>query len=331
MSAEALGANLLREVKVEGLDELLRTLRFNNLPQEHQTYTNVPAIDKILNIFTSAQNHPNNQHQSPVLELVGSSPCSGKTQLLYHIITRLLLPLSYNNIPLAGKNTAIILLDLRSNFSLLRLRDVISNYIRSCLPQDVPPLEKESIIALIHDLLHHLHVFRPQSSASFLSTLQSVEKYVLDLQAHISANRTVGAVVISGIDAFIHQDRLEDVDGGHQHSPNNSTKNPLSIPHSHQRFRDIIAQLRNIQHIFSTPVIATSLAFASLSYHHLSNGQQVPILPSHLPPPWRNFVTVRLICGRERVRKFQYGVSVLEVQGREAAMRQEAVEKGNFA
>ncbi|KAL9610443.1 MAG: hypothetical protein Q9204_009080, partial [Flavoplaca sp. TL-2023a] len=330
MSAEALGTNLLREVKVEGLDELLRTLRSNNLRQENQIYTNVPAIDKILNIFTSAQNHPNNQHQHPVLELVGSSPCSGKTQLLYHIITRLLLPPSYNNIPLAGKSTAIILFDLRSNFSLLRLRDIITHYIHSCLPQDVPPLEKEPSIALIRDSLLHLHIFRPQSSASFLSTLQNVEKYILDIRAHISANRTVGAVIISGIDAFIHQDRLEDVDGGHQHSPPSFTKTPSSIPYSHQRFRDIIAHLRNLQHTFSTPIIATSSALSSLSYHRLSNGQQVPILPSHLPPPWRNYVTVRLICERERVRKFQYGVSVLEVQGREAAMRQEAVEKGRF-
>ncbi|KAI4270501.1 MAG: hypothetical protein LQ337_006632 [Flavoplaca oasis] len=218
MSAEALGTNLLREVKVEGLDELLRALRYNHLPRGDQTYTNVPAIDKILNIFTSAQNHPNKQHQPPVLELVGSSPCSGKTQLLYHIIARLLLPTSYNSIPLSGKNTAIILFDLRSNFPLLRLRDIITNYIHSCLPQQSPALVNESLSALIRDSLHHLHIFRPQSSASFLSTLNSVEEYILDIRAHISANRTVGAVVISGIDAFIHEDRLEDLDGGDHHS-----------------------------------------------------------------------------------------------------------------
>lgn len=39
---------------------------------------------------------------------------------------------------------------------------------------------------------------------------------------------------------------------------------------------------------------------------------------------------MRLICQRETIRKFQHGVSVLEVVGREAALRREAVEKGRF-
>lgn len=39
---------------------------------------------------------------------------------------------------------------------------------------------------------------------------------------------------------------------------------------------------------------------------------------------------MRLVCERERIRKFQHGVCVQEVAGREAAQRREAVEKGRF-
>ncbi|KAL8649542.1 MAG: hypothetical protein Q9226_005538 [Calogaya cf. arnoldii] len=222
MSAETLGTNLLREVKVEGLDELLRTLRSKHEPQNPKNYTGEPAIDKLLNVFTHTRDRFSHQHQNPVLELVGSSPCSGKTQLLYHLIARLLLPPSHEDTPIQGKNTAIILFDLSNSFSLIRLRDIITGYIRSQNPLNPQLLDQNSLNTLIRISLHHHHIFRPQSSSSFLSTLKSLQNYILNIHAHISANRPVGAIILSNIDAFIHQDRLDD---GH--------RIPASTPPTH--------------------------------------------------------------------------------------------------
>ncbi|CAL8577423.1 hypothetical protein XPA_003252 [Xanthoria parietina] len=333
MSAESLGTNLLREVKVEGLDELLRSLRSKHEAQKPRIYTCEPAIDKLLNVFAGARDRlSHHQHQNPVLELVGSSPCSGKTQLLYYLIAQLLLPSTYEELRTGGKNTAVILFDLSNSFSLLRLRDIILGSICAHNPPNHPSLaNKESLNTIIRDSLTHLHIFRPQSSSSFLSTLQSLQKYILNIHAHISANRPVGAIALHSIDAFLHQDRLDDADAATLHSP--ATNNPAAAnlqQQPYQRFRDLVSHLRTLQLTFSSPIIATSSALASLSYQRLPDGRSVPLLPSHLPAVWRNYVSARLICQRETIRKFQHGVSVLEVAGREAGLRREAVEKGRF-
>ncbi|KAI4092479.1 MAG: hypothetical protein LQ339_007918 [Xanthoria mediterranea] len=332
MIAESLGTNLLREVRVEGLDELLRSLRSKHEPQKPRIYTSEPAIGELLNIFAGARDRlSHHQHQTPVLELVGSSPCSGKTQLLYYLIARLLLPSTHEELRIGGKNTAVILFDLSNSFSLLRLRDIILGSIRAHNPPSLA--NKDTLNTIIHTSLTHLHIFRPQSSSSFLSTLQSLQNYILNIHAHISANRPVGAIALHSIDAFLHQDRLDDADAATLHSP--TTNSPAAAAAAanlqpYQRFRDLVSHLRTLQLTFSTPIIATSSALASLSYQRLSDGHSVPLLPSHLPAVWRNYVSVRLICQRETIRKFQHGVSVQEVAGREAALRREAVEKGRF-
>ncbi|KAI4223454.1 MAG: hypothetical protein L6R36_005420 [Xanthoria steineri] len=333
MSAESLGTNLLREVRVEGLDELLRSLRSKHEAQKPRIYTSEPAIDELLNIFGGARDRlSHHQHQNPVLEIVGSSPCSGKTQLLYYLIARLLLPSTHEELRIGGKNAAVILFDLSNSFSLLRLRDIILGSIRPHNPPDHLSLaNKDSLNTIIHTSLTHLHIFRPQSSSSFLSTLQSLQNYILNIHAHISANRPVGAIALHSIDAFLHQDRLDDADAATLHSP--ATNGPAAAAANlqpYQRFRDLVSHLRTLQLTFCTPIIATSSALASLSYQRLPDGRSIPLLPSHLPAVWRNYVSVRLICQRETIRKFQRGVSVLEVAGREAALRREAVEKGRF-
>lgn len=259
-----------------------------------------------------------------MLELVGTSPCSGKKQLLYYLITQLLLPLEHGNINLQGRGYAVVLLDVGNTFSLLRLKRVMMGYVYSCVGNASRPLSIEDINALVRASFEHLHVFRPQSLLSLLATLSHLQSYLFDTSSHVSANRALGAIVVNDADAFLWQARLEDAED--EISMSNSAQKPGLLTN---RFRELVAQLRRLQSIFSCLVITTSSALSSLTYVRI-DGLHVPILQSHMPSAWKAFVTARFVVQRETVRKFQYGMSVEEA-AREAQQRQEAVEKSAFS
>lgn len=313
-------------------------------PRAESQYIGQATIDRVLKAFvrpdphhpqstftlatasvaTSEQPRVGRSNQAPVLELVGASPCSGKKQLLYYLVTRLLLPLEHGNINLQGRGSAVVLLDLRNTFSLLRLKRVMMGYVYSCIGNASRPLSIEVINALVQASFEHLHVFRPQSLLSLLATLSNLQSYLFDTSSHVSANRALGAIVVNDADAFLWQARLEDAEDEISTS-NTALKRGLLT----NRFRELVAQLRRLQSIFSCLVIATSSALSSSTYVRI-DGLHVPILQSHMPTAWKAFVTARFIVQRETVRKFQYGVSVEEA-AREAQQRQEAVEKSAFS
>ncbi|KAL8636846.1 MAG: hypothetical protein Q9228_005809 [Teloschistes exilis] len=350
MSAAGLGARLLQGVKVEGLNEFLQTLRSGYEAQVTQCsrteakYIGQSTIDRVLNAFvrlephhpqstftlatasvaTSEQHRAGRSNQTPVLELVGTSPCSGKKQLLYYLIIRLLLPLEHGNINLRGRGSAVVLLDLGNTFSLLRLKRIMMGYVYSCVGNASRPLSIEVINALVRASFEHLHVFRPLSLLSLLATLSHLQSYLFDTSSHVSANRALGAIVVNDADAFLWQARLEDAED--EISMSSSAQKPGLLAN---RFRELVAQLRILQSIFSCLVIATSSALSSLTYVRI-DGLHVPILQSHMPSAWKAFVTARFVVQRETVRKFQYGMSVEEA-AREAQQRQEAVEKSAFS
>lgn len=364
MSAADLGARLLQEVKVEGLDEVcirgsiesgtktdrtkfLQTLRSGyetQRPRAESKYTGQATIDGILNAFirpepyyphsiftlatatvaTSDQHRVGRSNQAPALELVGAFPCSGKKQLLYYLVAQLLLPLEHENVVLRGRGSAVVLLDLGNTFSLLRLKHVMIGYVCSCIDDRSGPLSIENIGALMRASFEHLHVFRPQSSLSLLGTLSNLQSYLFDTSSHVSANRALGAIVVNDVDAFLWQARLEDAED--EILANNAAPKSGSLT---SQFRELVAQLRQLQSIFSCLVIATSSALSSLTYSRV-DGLHVPILQSHMPAAWKAFVTARLIVKRGTVQKFQYGMSVEEA-AKEAQQRQEAVEKSAFS
>ncbi|KAL9608399.1 MAG: hypothetical protein Q9167_006762 [Letrouitia subvulpina] len=345
MSAEALGAQLLREVEVERLDDLLRSLQANESSLE-QSDTNIEALDLLLNAFkpspsTSLQQWeaqptgppqrtlpgriPLKDKGASVLEICGAEPCSGKTQLLYHIISLQLLPPEHDGIQLHGRGSAVVLLDLDSRFSILRLRDIMKGYISSCplSPNQVPDADPSD---LIHESLQHLHVFRPQSSVSLFATLSTIEGYLFNTASHLSANRCLGAIVLNNLNAFLWQDRLDEAEDPN-HDP--TVPYPQSSGLLSHRWRQIVVSLRRLRATFSCNVFATSSALSSLVRASRSTGYPNSSLRPHLPGSWTSFVTVKLIVKRNSVRKFASGMSIEEMT-REAGMRREAVEKSGF-
>ena len=247
----------------------------------------------------------------------------GKTQLLCHIISLQLLPSVHLDIGLQGKGSAVLLLDLDSRFSVLRLRDIMQGHVRSCF-NHCESLNLD-IRSLVYDSFQHLHIFRPQSSASLLATLASLEGYLFSITSHFSANRPVGAIVLYNLNAFLWQDRLDEAE--------DPARDPSS-PHQgsgvlSQRWKHIVASLRGLQCTFSCPIMTTSSALSSL-VPTSSTGYPSPSLRPHLPGVWRSFVSTKLIVKRDSVRKFALGVSVEEA-ARKAEQRREAVEKSGFS
>lgn len=303
------------------------------------TSTGLLAIDQLLAVFQNPGKPCHQRHFSnwvstnsspllsnpvkgfipPVLEITSVSHCSGKTQLLYLIITVALLPKFYNDIPLNGKSSAIILLDLSSKFSILRLRDVITSYIISCVSAcksiALPSVE---ISFLVQTSLVHLHVFRPQSSLSLLTTISSLPSYFFSQSAlHQSSGRKISSLVLNDLGAFIWQDRLPCADSTTVINEQSSDESLV------QNYRLLVSSLKSIQSTFSCLIIATSSSLSTpynLSGNHLALRRQTPAI-------WNNFCTTHIVIERINVPKFGPGISAQEAEY-ERAKRQEVVKRG---
>ena len=316
--------------------------------QYHESLAGEPKIDRILDAFVpgshrrlqaSAQGESTSRQQiqgyqlqahqlsvssrSPVLELTGASACSGKTQLLYHIVSLIVLPTAYNNISLQGLDSAVVLCDLDHRFSLLRLREIMSNRLSSSFEHFSKQVAIDITAKIVQDSLCHLHIFRPQTSLSLLATLQTLSSYLLNTTSHFSANRRLGAMILSNLNAFVWQDRL---DGAEEKE---CELNDLSTDLLSSRFRDIVSYLKRIQEAFSCPVIGTSCAMFP-SKASSARPLAYSTFNTYLPNVWNSFVTVRLILQRESVRKFPPGISAEEAM-REARQRREAVQNSAFS
>ncbi|KAL9008819.1 MAG: hypothetical protein Q9173_006096 [Seirophora scorigena] len=338
MGAAALGTKLLQEVKEEGLNEakLLHTLRSVYEDRQRHVHTGQANVDELLNAFASSHQHhlgrdfTSVQHnavrhqQRLVLELIGATPCSGKTQLLYHLVGLSLLPTKYEDVSLGGNGAVVILFDLRTRFSVSRLKKVMVTHVQSQCGKSSETFSRDAVESMVRNSLDHLHVFRPQTSLSLLATLSNLQSYLFNTASHVSANRSVGSIILHDVDAFLWQDRLEDAE-----DQTHGTTAPQNAGLLSSRFRDMVNHVRRIQASFSCLVIATSSALSTTSHTRIE-GHTVPVLKSHLPNSWRSFVTVRLIVQRDSVRKFPLGISAKEAAA-EAGQRREAVEKSIFS
>lgn len=307
-----------------------------NIEVPYRVKTGLPALDQLFDVFqdpqitrqhhTQASTAHQSMHQQvsiprskpPVLDLTGATPCSGKTQLLYHIVGLSILPQTQNHDPLRGKGEVIVVLDLDSKFSVLRLRETMSSHIRSCLTS---PPEDQELSSLLLSSLQHVHIFRPQSSLSLLATVSSLPSYLFNTSNHVSANRAVSAVVISNLSAFLWQDRL-DTDEANFVSCATQKGNASTFV---QKYRDLVSALRHVQQVFECAIIATNWGLAPVEF---DGGNRA--LRQHLPAVWNNFCTLKLVVERDSVSKFGPGISVEEAY-KESRRRQDAVDESPFS
>ena len=324
-------------------EQFLRSLR-KPIPS-CQPKTGLAALDNILNVFQKPYFTQQQQQQQEILhtdlstearlsllsqkkppaviEFTGATACSGKTQLLSYLIATAILPARFEGVSLKGRNQAVVLFDLSGKFSILRLRDLLHGFITSRLTGENARISKDKIASLISDSLLHLHVFRPQSTPSFLTTLALLPDYLLTLPStHYSSNRSLGLLAINNISAFYWQDRLEAEDSALLPTANKPTPSKDNL--YTQNYRQLVFYLRNLHDRFSCTIIATNWGLSSKTK---VMGQ--PALRPHLPGVWNGFVTLRIVVEREKVNNFNPGMSMEEAGG-ENEQRWEAVRKSRF-
>lgn len=116
----------------------------------------------------------------PTIELCSEEPGTGKTQLLYLIIALTILPETYGDIDLGGRNSAIVMLDTEGRFDIQRLAEVMKGYIfsKDALLQNVDEL--------VHRSLQHLHLYQPQIFSSLITTLSSLQSYLFTVAERVN-------------------------------------------------------------------------------------------------------------------------------------------------
>ncbi|KAF1989798.1 hypothetical protein K402DRAFT_461120 [Aulographum hederae CBS 113979] len=397
MSAEDLGRRLLGEVKTVGMDELMRDFK-NLCDPTPESRFGIPPLDRLLHIFEVAslpppqvQKEPQSDDWSsspprglpeaknvarkvlkskgPIVEITSTTQGTGKTHLLYLVVSLAILPSTYAGFNLKGKGGATVVFDSDGRFEVEKLVQVMRQHIKLCyeeslsaweealqaataeycethdreedaalLPEPVQhrpkAIPEDEVETLIKSCLRHVHIFRPQSLTSLVSTLMSLQAYLFDRELHSSAHRPLHSIILDSASAFYWQTKAEEDNArlGITFDPaigsDSSTDNSVSILEASQLkalHQKVVTLLRSLQSTFSCTILYTSW---STQVPDSNNPRNLQLRP-YLAPPFFHFPILRLALSRASVPPFAPTMSVLEAL-HERGERQEVVEEGLF-
>ncbi|KAI9889217.1 MAG: hypothetical protein M1814_005666 [Vezdaea aestivalis] len=334
MSVEEFGQRLLNEVKEESLEQTLTELR--HISGISGANLNIPFLDRLLEVFlpetevlqsTNLPDIANPETIRPqyhglgrrrVIEVTGTGSSSGKTLLLYYIAAISILPQKLNDVSLGGKGAAVIVLDTDNRFDVRRFRDIMWNHAVTKLMEGAQISQKEAssywewLEKVLDEAMRHLHIFRPQSSASLLATLDTIPDYLLNSSDHSSSTRSLATVLLDSVSAFYWQDKASD-EPSSPPGPSRPTLSPYM-----QTYTTLVSSLRGLQTRFGCTIVATNWGLIPLQSERGYDKLPQSYRP-HLPPVWTNFCTLRLIICRERPPKFPH------LHSFEEAMRDKAM------
>jgi hypothetical protein len=346
------------------LDDLLNIFlnkpRAATVPEGHQTGSSgeIFAQNPHGHAEPAARPGPNRtqkQKRLPVVEISSPSSGAGKSQLLYYVAAVTVLPSTFHDVSIGGREGAVVLLDTDGRFDVERLYTIAEGMIWHALHADLKVLKvddhaaeqnpedginEDEIDSVIRDSLQHVHIFRPQSSFSLLATLKGLDQYLLDLTKHISAARPLRAMLLDSASSFYWQDRLRDEvarteEIGRSAAETARDRDQKQSFHIPDLYRDLVTEMRRLQHLFDCAVLYTtwgvSRAPPSVTIPYARLGPGPPSFRPHLPPPWgTTFPTLRLVTQRDAVRAFASDATTVEME-RDAPLRQRVVTQGKFS
>lgn len=241
---------------------------------------------------------------------MSTAPGSGKTNLLYHLTAKAVLAAS-----VGGRQACVMIIDADGRFSTSRLARQMAKMAKSYAKD---PQDRQGLKDAISISLKHVHIFSPQSMASTITTVQSLQSYLFNANRHHSFDRAVAFLALDSASAFYWQAKSD--------AENASLLNKQSPPPS--GYVQLAGALKNASRIFNTPVIFTCWNMSSPKKSP-SFGMGTRAYRSPLPPPWQTLPTLRLLVQRIQVRKLPVEIGVEEAL-RESEMRQKVVEQGSF-
>ena len=258
----------------------------------------------------------------PIVELMSLHSGGGKTHLLYHLTALATLPSH-----LSGKQACAIIIDTDGSFSVPRLVAHIETLVNNS--EDTTVRDGAKTKETIFEALKHTHIFRPQSLASTVVTLQHLPQYLFDSNEHHSFDRTVGFIAIDSASAFYWQDRAETEDAVFLASTSTSPDGS-KLPPPASGYAALASTLKETCATFSCPAVVTTwyLGPSQSQNQHRSFSTPRSFRPN-LPAPWSTLPTLRLVVQRVPVRKFPQGIT-LDNAMREADDRWKVVSEGKF-
>ena len=238
-------------------------------------------------------------------------PGGGKTHLLYTLIASNILPAQ-----LHGRESCVVVFDLDSTFDVVRLVQQLRLRLReSAKDTDESPA--------IETALQHIHIFRPQSLASLIATVQNLPAYLLH-SSHTSLDRALGLITLDSASAFYWQSRAAEEDHGFR----NNTGSSSPSPEEPASYAQLATALKTSAKALNAPVILASWSLYAPPTQQHGPGPVRSLRPS-LPAPLSALTSTRFIVQRIPVRRFPAHISVREAL-REAGDRQRAVDDGKF-
>ncbi|KAK1824167.1 hypothetical protein LTR12_001468 [Friedmanniomyces endolithicus] len=322
--AEDLGKKLLAEVEEVGLDEIFQIQRLQS-ETSFKSWFNLPQLDRLVletiqesNSIGSKVNKP----AQPILELISTSPGSGRTHLLYHLAALAVLPSD-----LGGKDACVIILDTDSTFSIPRLAQQLL-----LLTQKELSTNQETDDILLSSL-KHVHIFRPQSLASAIATLTTLPTYLFDASRHYSLDRAVSFIALASASAYYWQTKASEENAA-LFASTSTAANPAPSRQLLTAYTQLTTALRSASLTFHCAILLTS-HHQSGPLNSTTTPHDYPANPSHalrpcLPAPLSTLPILQLTLTRLPIRKFPAGIS-LEEAAREAVDRQQAVEAGKYS
>ncbi|KAF9532034.1 hypothetical protein CPB83DRAFT_54450 [Crepidotus variabilis] len=179
---------LLSEIRSQSLQQVL-LLSLRQPPFK----TGIPALDDHL-----SHNSPKCLRAGDVIHIQGPTG-TGKSHLLYFLVTSCILPLSNLGRDLGGWGKVTFVLDMDGTFDVVRLKDILLDRLQTA------GFAPTSTTTLIQKCLENVHIFRPSSTGQLAITLAYLPKYYLK---HFP-NASLGLVAIHSIDAFYWLDRFK--------------------------------------------------------------------------------------------------------------------------
>lgn len=291
---------------------------------------------------------PKNKRPSAVVEISSSLSGAGKSQLLYYMTARAILPRTYGGIEIGGLESAVVWMDADDRFDVYRLRDVARGIIgqaRESADEEINGhISEDELIELLTSSFQHVHVFRPQSSSALLATLGDLDKYLYDLSQHHSGSRPLHILVMDSATAFLWQDKLRDEvarteEIGCSRSEIDQAREQKQSFYLSDLYAEIVHELKRLQSCFGCAIVYTTTVSSGRPSLFNASGQsgpsgpydrapsQTPSLRPVLPAPWATFPILRLVVHRDTVRPFPPAMSAHDAR-RDAAMRQSVVRQG---
>lgn len=251
------------------------------------------------------------QHKLLSIDLTGPRPGSGKTHLLYWITTLAVLPRHHDTLELAGQENTLVFVDCDGKFDVQRLYQIMFDYILftarkmdgkiKILPSDISRIARAS--------LDHVHVFRPRSLESTISTIGSIPEYLIKQSSpHKSACRKLHSIIVDGASTFLWQHKAKDESSRFSYNPSLSRTQPKNTRDTNALYGSLVSQLSSVAAQLSCAVLTTSHA----TYQDVASPDSqrtTKILRSIMPPCWTTFFALRIVVDRIKWKPYPMMIS----------------------